>query len=1734
MAASTLRAGDIALVSYATDDTAGADDDVLRFVVLAPTGSGTVIHFTDRTWTPRAGSTMINDGSFAAAGGNEGTYTLTVGSDLAVGDVITITTALLNGAGINLSDASGETLYVFQGTDANTPTEFLYAADIADGNLSFNGSLVNTGLSEAAGTAIAVAHDNASFGGHATGSPQHQLQEISVTAAATSNWHGSDTGDNGGTLYDDRAHIALGGPLTAPDMQLYGAMTGGGQADAVLRIDNDETSNVGTNLTRMLRDNPAFISMEDIAFDVEDGIWFAVMNEGTDITRIVRGNIADLNNTGANPVPTFTTVFEYNNDSANSLDDKFIQGIELDKSANRIFFTLGDISNGHNFMSLDYNGSLASTRDWGPIDLAQDNTVGFNGGIEDFVIDTVNNTAYFTYVLVEVGPNVAHHNYIVRLTAPLNAVAPNPLVENYAIINLGMPANGNLDAGRLDPAQGSVRGIDYDPDANTIWFVTGRLGAAGTGGVFKYNLTSSTLTEVWEQPSNNAHNTPQAFPTTLLHDIEVDHIGDRYYLTDQSSTDHAFDGTPGTDENGGNVWSGSLGSAAGTAPTLFADNFEPNGGATKGMEINYAPTTTGLVSANAGVTEASSAPSSGTTAVVQVGGAPTLNDVDTTNLKGAVVAITGFVAGDVLGFSPSGGISGSYNANTGVLTLTGSASYAQYATVLDTISFSTSGDNPTDYGGSPSRTITFQVTDGLAYSDPATVTVNVTGINDAPINVAGAAMSYTEDTTGNAGSLPPLNAVTGISVSDVDANPSTQDIRVTLSVANGTITLRTDVAGGITGADITGGAAAAVGATSIVITATQNQINKTLAAVNGSSQANGLVYTPNANFNGADTLTITTNDLGLNGNDPAVSGTGTSEEDIDGKTLDVADVNDAPTMGGDGLAQSPAILEDTPYTDLTAPSVATLFGGDFSDALDDQDQGGANPTGTTGDTLDGIAVTVNGSNANGSWQYWDGDSWEAIGAASVDAAKTFTAATLIRFNPALNFNGAAPTLTARLIETGGPAIVNGDTVDLNPAPPTVGPNAVYTTGSVTLSQAVTAVNDAPVNTIVGDLNISEDGAVANVTGISVSDLEADPATDLISVTLDVDHGTLAILTNVAGGIVLGDIVSQDSDTISIVATQNKINATLGAAGGLTYDSDLNYFGGDTVEVTTSDLGNSGQDPVPGTGTNLDEQDVDSKTINIAAVDDVATPADDIASVDEDDTVEIDVVANDTDIDSTPAVAKIGTTAISVGNPVTLASGAIVSLGADGKLTYNPNDKFNYLIPAAEATASGAVNDSATETFSYELADGTTASVTVTVNGVDSPEDVLMGDATDNSINGTAGTDFFYVMQPGTETLDGMGGNDAFLFGAHLDATDDVDGGAGTKDQLGIQGDYSAGLTLGANNLVGIETFVLLSGTDTRFGDDGLSLYDYDITTVDENVPDGGLLKVQFNTLVAGEDVSFDGSAEQDGAFFLYAGQGQDTLIGGDGDDAFFFGHNGSAAAFTADDSVNGGDGSNDQLGLRGNYTFLVEFTATTMTNIEVLVAISSTDPRFGNTGSGFHYNLKTVDANVGNGETLSVTGAMLVLGEALQFDGVAEQDGHFHIKGGKGLDVLIGGAQSDTFFGGEGSDTLTGNGGNDVYRYRSALDSAVGSEDLIFDFTVGDKIDLTMMDANSNTVANDAFTFSNDGTFHGVAGELRAYESAPGTWFVEGDRDGGGTADFAIEVSLTNPLTPLVVGDFNL
>ena len=114
------------------------------------------------------------------------------------------------------------------------------------------------------------------------------------------------------------------------------------------------------------------------------------------------------------------------------------------------------------------------------------------------------------------------------------------------------------------------------------------------------------------------------------------------------------------------------------------------------------------------------------TAAVAITSTLTLSDTNASAMiTGATVSITaGFSASstDTLTFTNANGITGTYSASTGVLTLTGSASLAAYQAALRSVQFSTQ-----DTAASPAaRTVSFKVTDSTsATSNTATRTINV-------------------------------------------------------------------------------------------------------------------------------------------------------------------------------------------------------------------------------------------------------------------------------------------------------------------------------------------------------------------------------------------------------------------------------------------------------------------------------------------------------------------------------------------------------------------------------------------------------------------------------------------------------------------------------------------------------------------------------------------------------------------------------------------------------------------------------------------------------------------------------------------------------------------------------------------------------------------------------------------------------------------------------------------------
>ena len=255
----------------------------------------------------------------------------------------------------------------------------------------------------------------------------------------------------------------------------------------------------------------------------------------------------------------------------------------------------------------------------------------------------------------------------------------------------------------------------------------------------------------------------------------------------------------------------------------------------------------------------------------------TVGDADSPLLAQAVVrvAVAYNSSEDVLAFTNQLGIVGSWDAGTGTLTLTGSASAADFQTALRSVTYQNLSENP----DTTSRLITFTVNDGIADGAAAARSIAITAVNDAPTTSAPLTQAVNEDTAlvfsvGNG------NAIT---VGDPDSG--TSPLQVTFTAANATINLAQ-----VNGLTIVSGSD---GSSALTVSGTVSDLNAAL---------NGLTFHPNAGFNGVAGLNISTDDLGNTGS----GGASTSSAAV---TITVAAANDAPT----GTNSSLTTLEDSSY-----------------------------------------------------------------------------------------------------------------------------------------------------------------------------------------------------------------------------------------------------------------------------------------------------------------------------------------------------------------------------------------------------------------------------------------------------------------------------------------------------------------------------------------------------------------------------------------------------------------------------------------------------------------------------------------------------------------------------------------------------------------------------------------------------------------------------------------------------
>jgi Ca2+-binding RTX toxin-like protein len=280
-----------------------------------------------------------------------------------------------------------------------------------------------------------------------------------------------------------------------------------------------------------------------------------------------------------------------------------------------------------------------------------------------------------------------------------------------------------------------------------------------------------------------------------------------------------------------------------------------------------------------------------------------------------------------------------------------------------------------------------------------------------------------------------------------------------------------------------------------------------------------------------------------------------------------------------------------------------------------------------------------------------------------------------------------------------------------------------------------------------------------------------------------------------------------------------------------------------------------------------------------------------------------------------------------------------------------------------------------------------------------------------------------------------------------------------------------------------------------------------------------------------------------------------TIDLGDGNDRFF----GSAHR----EEVSDNDGS-DHVKLGGGADFYIANGATGSDGTDVIDAGRGSDSYDASTAtSDVLINLGTVDqiliaAYTAQGDDIS--GGLVQKDTITGFEEAVGGAGNDHIYGSKaantllgldGIDTLVGLGGNDSLSGGDGADLLLGGGGKDTLRggdvtgadgdldlftFSALSDSTVAKagRDLISDFEDGvDKINLIPIDAVSGP-GNDAFSFiGTNVAFTGNAGDLRVMQNASGA-VIQGDVNGDGKADFAIDVADPNHLIAWSGADFHL
>jgi hypothetical protein len=600
--------------------------------------------------------------------------------------------------------------------------------------------------------------------------------------------------------------------------------------------------------------------------------------------------------------------------------------------------------------------------------------------------------------------------------------------------------------------------------------------------------------------------------------------------TNTATTIAAGDFVSVSDINSGFIRFTPAANANGTPEASFTFQVQDNGGtAALGVDLDQSPNTMTL-----NVTPVNDAP------VNSVPGPQTFAEDNTRTFNTAnsnLISISDVDAGaspvkiilssthGTMSLSGISGLSFTVGDGTTDANMTFTGTIGDINTALDGLVFT-----PTANDNGPAQ-ITIDTNDqgasgGPAQSDNDSIALNITSVNDAPVNSVPAGQSVNEDTTLT------FNAANSnlISISDADANPGS--LKVTLGVAHGTFSLS-----GIAGLAFTVGDG--TNDSAMTFTGTLTQINNAL---------NGLTYTGALNYNntqGAEALNITTNDQGNTG--------GPAQADSDSVSIDVIPVNDAPTVVFGAV---------NGFTENGTPTSATSVPVTIAPSLTVSDVDNTNLTQATfvlNNLKPSDALSVSGfAGTSGDIGGVGGIHFDITSTVSTETV-TFTGThTITDYNSALHlvqFNNTSD---------------NPDTTSRSYTVTAVDDGTGTNTGSALAIEIVTAVNDAPVNT--SPLTANLDAAFSHTPfTISLDVSDVDSGAGLIRTTLTTDNGTLTFTLASGTSVVAG--TTNGTATVTLEGNVTSIHNTL--ANNVVFQSADAFTGTAHLTMTTTDQGNTG-------------------------------------------------------------------------------------------------------------------------------------------------------------------------------------------------------------------------------------------------------------------------------------------------------------------------------------------------------------------------------------------------------------------------------------------------------------------------------------------------------------------------------------------------------------------------------